>query len=202
MLGGFLIRASARSCHHGRSSLQYAVVEDVTPNEIANSLGVTGLEFRNWLRIQKAAGHALIARHEYRTRYRFTRAEADQLSAEFRSDAPPAGPTRVGVRPPTTAQADAFAGLSLSDDPWHRVTADWMGEETFTLADLLRPALRAVVVGINPSPTSGESPSSFWTFVRRNTVGFAARPCATRSAASRGSPSSSSTSASSASRFA
>ena len=47
----------------------------------------------------------------------------------------------------------------LPDDLWglnphHRVTVDWMGEEFETLADLLRPGLRAVCIGINPSPTS------------------------------------------------
>jgi TDG/mug DNA glycosylase family protein len=36
----------------------------------------------------------------------------------------------------------------------HRVTMDWLGEQVETLADLLRPGLRAVCVGINPSPVS------------------------------------------------
>lgn len=36
----------------------------------------------------------------------------------------------------------------------HRVTVDWLGEQVETLADLLRPGLRAVCVGINPSPVS------------------------------------------------
>jgi len=31
---------------------------------------------------------------------------------------------------------------------------DWLGEQVETLADLLRPGLRAVCVGINPSPVS------------------------------------------------
>ena len=39
----------------------------------------------------------------------------------------------------------------------HRVRAEWMGEEVETLADLLRPGLRAVVVGINPSTVSVEA---------------------------------------------
>jgi double-stranded uracil-DNA glycosylase len=39
-------------------------------------------------------------------------------------------------------------------DLGHRVTLEWMGEEVVTLADLLRPGLRAVVVGINPSLVS------------------------------------------------
>jgi hypothetical protein len=60
-------------------------VHEVTPNEIAKALGVTGLMFRNWLRAQKAAGHPLVAGHEYRTRYLFTPDEAAQLIAEYRS---------------------------------------------------------------------------------------------------------------------
>jgi TDG/mug DNA glycosylase family protein len=38
--------------------------------------------------------------------------------------------------------------------PNHRVVEDWMGEQVETLEDLLRPELRAVSVGINPSPVS------------------------------------------------
>lgn len=49
---------------------------------------------------------------------------------------------------------DPFASLTLSADPGHRVTGPWMGETVLTLADLLRPGMKAVVVGINPSPVS------------------------------------------------
>jgi TDG/mug DNA glycosylase family protein len=49
---------------------------------------------------------------------------------------------------------DGRAGLGISGDPGHRVVLDWMGRDVVTLADLLRPGLRAVVVGINPSPVS------------------------------------------------
>jgi double-stranded uracil-DNA glycosylase len=38
--------------------------------------------------------------------------------------------------------------------PNHRVREEWMGEDVETLEDLLRPELRAVCVGINPSPVS------------------------------------------------
>lgn len=38
--------------------------------------------------------------------------------------------------------------------PNHRVIEEWMGEQVETLEDLLRPGLRAVCVGINPSPVS------------------------------------------------
>jgi TDG/mug DNA glycosylase family protein len=36
----------------------------------------------------------------------------------------------------------------------HRVIQEWRGTEVETLEDLLRPGLRAVVVGINPAPVS------------------------------------------------
>jgi TDG/mug DNA glycosylase family protein len=39
----------------------------------------------------------------------------------------------------------------------HRITVDWMGERFESLADLLRPGLRAVCIGINPSPVSVEA---------------------------------------------
>jgi hypothetical protein len=122
-------------------------------SEIARSVGVTGLQFRNWLREQRGAGHPLLAGHEYRTRYRFTRAEADQLTAEFLSETPSGESIRPVAMPSAATSADPFPGLTLSKDLGHRVTEP-MGKETFTLADLLRPGLRAVVVGINPSPIS------------------------------------------------
>ena len=138
-------------------------MDEVTPNEIARRLGVSGLQFRNWLRDQKTAGHPLLTGHEYRSRYRFTRAEADQLAAEFsarkgsaashpsRQKSPGAGASRPAH---LGAHEEPFAGSTLSAEPGHRVTETWMGEQVTTLADLLRPGLRAVVVGINPSPVS------------------------------------------------
>jgi double-stranded uracil-DNA glycosylase len=39
----------------------------------------------------------------------------------------------------------------------HRVVQDWMGRPEETLEDLLRPGLRAVCVGINPSRVSVEA---------------------------------------------
>lgn len=39
----------------------------------------------------------------------------------------------------------------------HRVVEDWMGRPEETLEDLLRPGLRAVCVGINPSRVSVEA---------------------------------------------
>ena len=45
-------------------------------------------------------------------------------------------------------------GPSRPTGPGHRVKETWMGEDVETLADLLRPGLNAVCVGINPSPVS------------------------------------------------
>ncbi len=116
--------------------------EFVTPNEIAKQLGVTGLTFRNWLRALKRAGDPRLASHEHGAHYQFTRAEADQFAAEFRAGQKGPSP----APPPPNRAAPVGTG--------HRVTVDWMGEEVETLADLLRPGLRAVTIGINPAPKS------------------------------------------------
>jgi double-stranded uracil-DNA glycosylase len=150
------------------------VSEIVTPDEIAERLGVTGLRLRNWLREQKATGHPLLASHAYRARYQFTQAEADQIAAEFSQQvlgtsepatnaAAPSTivPTRDQRRarsPHSPVLSHTTAGSARehvrSDDPGHRIRAEWMGEEVETLADLLRSGLRCVAVGINPTPKS------------------------------------------------
>jgi hypothetical protein len=76
--------APASACQDGAPAIDYPAVHEVTPNEIAKALGVTGLTFRTWLRAQKVAGHPLVAGHEYR-RYQFTPDEAAQLISEYRS---------------------------------------------------------------------------------------------------------------------
>jgi phage antirepressor YoqD-like protein len=83
------------------------VAEIVTPTEIAKRLGVTALAFRKWLREQKAEGHPLVASHEYRARYRFTRAEADQLAAKFAEQVRGAGGTGVAPKAPSTRTSRA-----------------------------------------------------------------------------------------------
>lgn len=152
----------------------FAVADIVTPNEIAARLGVTGLAFRNWLRQQKADGHPLVASHEYRSHYAFTRAEADQLAGEFAErvfakgtssvDAPARArrvrgrggtqPQPVGSKGDGPVRAGRHAKHPRSDDPDHRATVEWMGEQVETLDDLLRKGLRAVAIGINPAPKS------------------------------------------------
>jgi TDG/mug DNA glycosylase family protein len=57
----------------------------------------------------------------------------------------------------------------LSKDPGHRVTEEWMDEQVTTLADLLRPGLRIVVVGINPTPVSVNS-GHYWQGSRGQTL--------------------------------
>lgn len=69
-------------------------------------------------------------------------------------------------------------GELLGLNAHHRVTMDWMGELVETLADLLRPGLRAVCVGINPSPVSvaaghyyqGQIGRRFWQRLQRASV--------------------------------
>lgn len=139
----------------------------VTPDQIARRLGVTGLRFRNWLRAQKAAGHPLLAGHEYRTRYVFTRADAGQLEREFsaqrlRHSTARGRPSAMSKRTDRgTSQGKQRSNerqrprdYPRSEDPGHRVTVEWRGEDIETLADLLRPGLRAAAVGINPAPKS------------------------------------------------
>ena len=74
-------RKASRGCQISAGVGDFRVVEVVTPNEIARTLGVTGLTFRNWLRAEKAAGHPLLATHEYRTRYRTGGSPAGRATA-------------------------------------------------------------------------------------------------------------------------
>jgi hypothetical protein len=84
-------------------------VHEVTQNEIAKTLGVTGLAFRSWLRAQKAAGHALLADHAYRTHYRFTPEEAAQLVAEYHQARKPRPPRQACAWPLRPGQNAALS---------------------------------------------------------------------------------------------
>lgn len=64
-----------------------SLVDEVTANQIADQLGVSGRTFRAWLRGERAAGHPILASHAHGAHYRFTRAEADQLTAEHNASA-------------------------------------------------------------------------------------------------------------------
>ena len=154
-------RSSKRFIRLALVVLDYVIVDEVTPNEIAKSLGVTGLDFRNWLRAQKALGHAVLAGHEYRTLYRFTPAEAAQLAAEYRAGTTTpttiSKPRSATTTRPTRVPADLARPVRTPPTPKESRApgdGDLDGREAETLADLLRPGLRAVVVGINPSPVS------------------------------------------------
>jgi len=132
-----------------------------TPNELAHALGITGLQFRNWLRDKKAAGHPLLVGHIKHQRYEFSRKEADQLLDEYRGEksggaksvSRRARPSKAALAPRERATTSTELP-PLSENPGHRVQAEWMGETVTTLEDLLRPGLLAVVVGINPAPPS------------------------------------------------
>jgi len=53
------------------------------------------------------------------------------------------------------AVAPVLAGMRrIARGPGHRTRVEWMGGPVVTLADLLRPGLLAVVVGVNPAPDS------------------------------------------------
>ena len=127
---------------------------------MARQLGVTGLQLRNWLRAQASAGHPVLAGHLKWQRWEFTREEADALIREFEG----VKPARSSVRR-TKAQSGAPLRTAQvqhsSAEPDHRVVIEWMGEKVETLADLLRPGLKAVVVGINPALISVEA-GHYW----------------------------------------
>jgi len=60
-------------------------MEEVTPDEIAETLGITGKTFRAWLRSEKHAGHPILDGHEHGAHYHLSRSEAGQLGAEYRA---------------------------------------------------------------------------------------------------------------------
>jgi hypothetical protein len=82
------------------------MAETVVPNEMARQLGVTGLRFRDWLRAEKAAGHPLLSSHRYQQRWEFTRAESDQLMAQFAAQVLDQ-PMRQTPRPARSASSNA-----------------------------------------------------------------------------------------------
>lgn len=128
-------------------------LEIVTPNEIARKLGITGLQFRNWLRDKKAVGHPLLVGHVKHQRYEFSRSEADDLAAEYRSERGILGATSAPARAYRPAKSK-HVPVDISTEPGHRIEIEWTGRTVTTLEDLLRSGLMAVVVGINPAPPS------------------------------------------------
>lgn len=138
----------------------------VTAVELAGRLPVDPKVLRGWLRRQAAAGHELLGTHQHQASWTFTEDEARQLAAEYRrSTLGPSPPrSRVEKAPGTssstersghdTVSSSAAAGSGGSILRGHQVQMDWLGSTVTTLADLLRPGLKAVTVGINPAPVS------------------------------------------------
>lgn len=125
---------------------------------MANLLGVDPRALRGWLREQWGLGHPLVARHEKHARWEFGPQEAERLMREFAARRTGRPSSSVAVLPGQSAGTGAQPAPShhhpRSQEPGHRVLLEWMGDEVETLADLLRPGLRAAIVGINPSPKS------------------------------------------------
>jgi len=138
-------------------------MNQVTPNEIARRLGITGLQFRNWLRDKWRAGDPRFADHRINDRWSFSVQLAAELEREYRTEHGGRG-TATGVRPAAASTAKRSttrteAAREQATSVWsvgsgHRVTVTIDGEEVETLEDLLRQGLLAVVIGINPAPAS------------------------------------------------
>jgi TDG/mug DNA glycosylase family protein len=139
----------------------------VTARELAHRLRVDPKRLRDWLRAQAKAGHPILADHVHNARWEFGEDEAEQLAREFSgatvpTAAPPPCPPRSNGDPPGATGHG------------HRVTENWRGHRVETLADLLRPGLRAACIGINPSPVSvarghyyqGQIGRRFWRRLR------------------------------------
>lgn len=82
-------------------------MNQVTPNEIARRLGITGLQFRNWLRDKWRAGDPRFADHRINDRWSFSAELAAELEHEYRAaraghgvSAPPRPPKPLAALPP------------------------------------------------------------------------------------------------------
>jgi double-stranded uracil-DNA glycosylase len=147
----------------------------VTAVELARRLRIAPKRLRDWLRAEARAGHPLLAGHVHYGRWEFNEEEAAQLEAEYRGSAGRPQPTST-TRSKRRKQAakPAEHDLPMSAHPGHRVVETWRGGEVETLADLLRPGLKAVCIGINPSPVSvaaghyyqGQVGKRFWQRLR------------------------------------
>jgi len=138
----------------------------VTAIDLARRLHIEPKTFRSWLRRQAAGGHDLLRTHQHQATWEFTHDEADQLAAEYRSkDGQASREVAVGWPvsvPDTRVPFDSRRQPGSTARPsqgspsgsGHQVQIDWLGSKVTTLADLLRPGLAAVTVGINPAPIS------------------------------------------------
>jgi double-stranded uracil-DNA glycosylase len=135
-------------------------VNQVTPDEIARRLGVSGPQFRSWLRDKWRGGDPRFTHHRAKDRWSFGPMTAVQLEIEYRDEHSGGREYAAAVdhlmtphpQTPTAVQADDPVLSPTSSG--HRITVEVNGEPIDTLADLLGPGLLAVVVGINPAPPS------------------------------------------------
>lgn len=86
------------------------MAEIVTPGEMARALQISPKTLRAWLRGGRDGGHPLLSGHEHHGRWAFTRADADNLIAEYRRThgdprAPATVTTSRAVRPSSTPAA-------------------------------------------------------------------------------------------------
>jgi|GEM_PF-1893064 len=138
----------------------------VTAIDLARRLHIEPKTFRSWLRRQAAAGHHLLRTHQHQASWEFTVDEANQLAAEYRRidsqvdcrvvsawSSPVPGSSARSARSQTqeTPQSTTEGSFNRTG---HQIQIDWLGSTVTTLADLLRPGLAAVTVGINPAPIS------------------------------------------------
>lgn len=160
------------------------MADEITAVELATRLGVRPSSLRAWLRRESSAGNALLRPHRSGTEWTFSPDVAAALAdAYVGKDAVAAlGTQEPLLEPPTESAGLAVtsAGKSVPTDDslGHRTEVDWLGTTVMTLADLLRPGLRAVTVGINPAPASVEAGHYYQGragqifFRRLNTVGL------------------------------
>ena len=124
-------------------------------------LGVGPSSLRVWLRRESAAGNPLLRSHRHGADWTFSSDVAAALADAYAGKDAVAAP-RTQEAPLLEPPADS-AGLPLAsagdaaptdDGVGHGTEVEWLGGTVMTLADLLRPGLRAVTVGIDPAPAS------------------------------------------------
>ena len=125
----------------------------VSAAELARRLEVSPEALRAWLRGHACVGHPLLSGHRRYGRWEFTAKQAERLAREYRRERRlPKIKQRAGRRSSDEAAPDTATRPAA--EAGHRVVEKWRGEAVETLEDVLAPKLRAVCIGINPSPVS------------------------------------------------